>query len=172
MNVFKRILIKLKIVTGPRYYLSPRAIIKAPNLTIGDHSEIGDYVVLQAPAGKIVIGEYTQINHFTVLYGGEIHIGNNVMIAPHVMIASGNHDFVQTAKPMRFAGDLTRGPIRIEDNVWIGSNCTVTDGVTIGRDAVIGANSVVTEDVAAYDIVAGAPAKLIRNRKDLQQRES
>lgn len=114
----------------------------------------------------MTIGQFTQINHFTVIYGGEVHIGNNVMIAPHVMIAAGDHDFIQTEKPMRFAGELSKGPIRIEDNVWIGSNCTITDGVTIGRDAVVGANSVVTQDVGPYDIVGGVPARVIRNRKD------
>jgi maltose O-acetyltransferase len=170
MNLFKKILIRLKLISKPAYYVSPKAIIKAPHLVIGTGSEIGDYVVIQSPSKKVTIGEYTQINHFTVIYGGEVHIGNNVMIAPHVMIASGNHDFVQTEKPMRFAGDLTKGPIRIEDNVWIGSNCTITDGVTIGRDAVVGANSVVTRDVGAYDIVAGVPARLVRNRKDPQQK--
>jgi acetyltransferase-like isoleucine patch superfamily enzyme len=170
MNLLEKILIKLKFVSKPPYYVSPKAIIKAPQIVIGTGAEIGDYVVIQCPLKKITIGEHTQINYFTVIYGGEVHIGNNVMIAPHVMIASGNHDFVQTEKPMRFAGDLTKGPIRIEDNVWIGSNCTITDGVTIGRDAVVGANSVVTRDVAPYDIVAGAPARFVRNRKDLQQK--
>ncbi len=170
MNLLNKILIRLKLVSKPAYYVSPRAIIKAPHLTIGTGAEIGDYVVIQSPLGKVTIGEYTQINHFTVIYGGEVHIGNNVMIAPHVMIAAGDHDYVQTDKPMRFAGDLTKGPIRIEDNVWIGSNCTITDGVTIGRDAVVGANSVVTKDVGAFDIVAGVPARLLRNRKDLPRK--
>jgi acetyltransferase-like isoleucine patch superfamily enzyme len=166
MNRFKKILVKLKIITLPRYYVSPKAIIKAPFLTIGDNSQIGDYVVIQSPLDKVTIGQFTQINHFTVIYGGEVHIGNNVMIAPHVMIASGDHDFVQLEMPMRFAVAITKGPIRIEDNVWIGSNCTITDGVTIGREAVVGANSVVTKDVQPYDIVAGVPARVIRNRKD------
>ncbi|MGP8200416.1 MAG: acyltransferase [Limisphaerales bacterium] len=166
MNLFKKILLKLKIVSKPAYYVSPRSIIKAPHLLIGDGAEIGDYVVIQSPRGSVTIGQFTQINHFTVIYGGEVHIGNNVMIAPHVMIAAGDHDFIQTEKPMRFAGELSKGPIRIEDNVWIGSNCTITDGVTIGRDAVVGANSVVTQDVGPYDIVGGVPARVIRNRKD------
>lgn len=136
-------------------------------IKIGDHAEVQDYVIIKAFNNIVKIGEYTQLNPFTVIYGHEeVNIGKNVMIAPHCMISSGNHDFKQTEKPMRFAGTLTRGPILIGDNVWIGANCTITDGVKIGRDAVIAANSVVTKDVPDYEIVGGVPARSIGNRKD------
>ncbi len=144
--------------------ISKKSLFIGSNIVIGSGSEIRDYVVIQSLTGTVVIGNNTQINHFTVIYGGNVYIGDNVMIAPHVMIASGNHDYVQTERPMRFAGILTRGPIRIEDNVWIGANSTITDGVIVGREAVVGANSVVTKDVKPYDIVAGNPARPIGNR--------
>lgn len=135
------------------------------NVKIDKGVEIGDGVIIKAFSAPIEIGEFTQINPFTVIYGhNSIFIGKNVMIAPHCMIASGNHDFEQTDTPMRFAGNLTRGPIIIEDNVWIGANCTITDGVKIGHDAVVGANSLVNKDVQPYDIVGGVPAKVIKNR--------
>jgi acetyltransferase-like isoleucine patch superfamily enzyme/predicted SAM-dependent methyltransferase len=131
----------------------------------GDFSEIKDYVIIRTYIDPVIVGKHTQINPFTVIYGGSgVFIGNNVMIGPHCMIASGNHDYIQTEKPMRFAGSLTQGPIFIEDNVWIAANCTITDGVRIGHDAVIAANSVVTKDVAPNDIVGGVPAKVIRSR--------
>jgi acetyltransferase-like isoleucine patch superfamily enzyme len=169
MSFLRKILGRGKGSSRASYYVSPKAIIAAPYLAIGKGAEIGDYVVIKTPQ-KITIGEYTQINFFTVIYGGhEITIGNNVMIAPHVMIAAGNHDYVQTEKPMRFAGDLSSGPVRIEDNVWICAHCTITDGVTIGHDAVVAANSVVTRDVAPYDIVGGQPARLMWNRKEKRQ---
>ena len=81
------------------------------------------------------------------------------------MIAAGNHDYKQTSTPMRFAGTLTRGPITIADDVWVGANCTIADGVTIGTGAVIGANSLVTKDVQPFDIVVGVPAVVVSNRK-------
>ena len=87
------------------------------------------------------------------------------MIAPHCMIAAGDHNFKQLEIPMRFAGGVTKGPIIIENNVWIGANVTITDGVRVGNDSLIAANSVVTRDVAPFDIVAGVPAKVIGNRK-------
>lgn len=150
------------------FAIAKTAIIEKKELTkIGNFSEIKDFVIIRTYNNLVEIGQYTQINPFTVIYGGSgVYIGNNVMIAPHCMIASGNHDFIQTAKPMRFAGSVSKGPIVIEDNVWIGANCTITDGVKIGKDSVVAANSVVVEDVLPYDIVGGVPAKVIRSRLD------
>lgn len=142
------------------------AIIRDRRLVkIAATAEIGDYVIINAFNNPVEIGEHSQINPFTVIYGHDsVHIGKNVMVAPHCMISSGNHDFKQLEVPMRFAGTLSKGPIVIEDNVWIGANCTITDGVKIGHDAVVGANSLVNKDVAPYDIVGGVPAKTLGNR--------
>jgi acetyltransferase-like isoleucine patch superfamily enzyme len=59
-------------------------------------------------------------------------------------------------------GFTTKGPTRIGDNVWCGANVVVTTGVTIGERCVIGANSVVTEDIPPCSIAAGAPARILR----------
>jgi acetyltransferase-like isoleucine patch superfamily enzyme len=129
---------------------------------IKNHSEIKDFVIIKTYSNPVSIGEYTQINPFCVIYGGSgVNIGDNVMIAPHCMIASGNHDYKQKEKPMRFAGNLTKGPIIIKDDVWISANCTIGDGVTIGEGAVVSANSFVNKDVEPYSIVGGVPAKKI-----------
>ena len=147
------------------YYLHKTAkLIYDSNIKIGINTEIKDYVIIQSFT-SVKIGEYCQINPFTVIYGGEIYIGNNVMIAPHCMISSGNHDFKQLDKPMIYAGILTKGPVVIEDDVWIGANSTITDGVKIGQGAVIAANSCVTKDVEAFSIYGGVPAKKIGQRK-------
>ena len=60
------------------------------------------------------------------------------------------------------AGFTSKGPTRIGDNVWCGANVVVTSGVTIGERSVIGANSVVTQDIPPYSIAAGAPAKVLQ----------
>ncbi len=163
----KKILNKSSIIQKNKYYISKTAILKDRKLiNIKKNAEIQDYVIIKTFHNPVVIGEFTQINPFTVIYGGSgVYIGDNVMIAPHCMIAAGNHDYKQIKKPMRFAGTLSKGPIIIENNVWIGANCTIVDGVKIGREAIIGANSVVTKNVAPYDIVGGVPAKIIGNRK-------
>lgn len=135
------------------------------NLELGNNVEIKEYTILQIFDGIIKIGKNTQVNPFTVIYGGDIFIGDNVLNAPHCMIAAGNHDYIQTDLPMRFAGNLTKGPIIIGDDVWIGANSTITDGVKIGKGAVIAANSCVNCDVEEYSIYGGVPARKIGSRK-------
>jgi acetyltransferase-like isoleucine patch superfamily enzyme len=140
---------------------------------LGRRAQVGEYAIIRAHDHPVEIGAFSQVGPFTVILGGfGVTIGDNVMIAPHVVIAAGNHDYLQTEKPMRFAGNLSKGPIVIEDNVWIGANVTITDGVRIGRDAVIGANSVVTRDVGAFDVVGGMAARVLFNRKQLQLRRT
>jgi acetyltransferase-like isoleucine patch superfamily enzyme len=175
MKLYKNLLNYIKLnkrktkQKHPNYSIHFTAQIEDKDLVIiEDNVEIKDYVIIRTTRKKVIIGEYTQINPFTVIYGGcGVIIGKNCMIAPHCMLASGNHNYKQIDVPMRFAGTISKGPIVIEDNVWIGANCTIADGVTIGNDALIAANSVVTNDVNPYDIVGGVPAKVIGNRKSL-----
>ena len=148
------------------YFVHPTARLEQSELIeIGEGAEINDYVIIRTQKNKVKIGKHSQLNPFTVIYGGSgVVIGDNVMIAPHCMIASGNHDYKQTDYPMRFAGTLTKGPIIIEDNVWIGANCTITDGVRIGKEAVIAANSVVVKNVEPWAIMSGVPCIKIGSR--------
>lgn len=106
---------------------------------------------------------------------GEVHIGRNVLLAPNVFISSGNHFFsIKPHFPIRFQDllvdtdpqyeALRNKPVIIEDDCWIGTNVVIVQGVKVGRGSIIGANSVVTADVAPYTIVAGSPARLLKKR--------
>jgi acetyltransferase-like isoleucine patch superfamily enzyme len=88
---------------------------------------------------------------------GGIEVGNGVLIGHNVTLATLNHD----ERPL-FRQYIYPKPIKIGDNVWIGSNATILQGVTIGNGAIIGANAVVTHDVPENAIVAGVPAKILR----------
>ena len=101
-------------------------------------------------------GKNVFINHsFTAMSIGGIRIGNGVQIGPHVTILTNNHD-------LNDRDILKCRPVTIEDGVWIGAGALILPGVTIGKNAIIGAGSVVTKDVAENTIVAGNPAKVIR----------
>ncbi|MEM9413956.1 MAG: acyltransferase [Planctomycetota bacterium] len=144
---------------------------KRKMIDLAPQSEIMQGVIIHAHRARVTIGPHSQINPYTVIYGGSgVTIGADVMIAPHCVLAAGNHNHQQLDQPMRSAASISRGPIVIENDVWIGANCTITDGVTIGQGAVIGANSVVTKDVPAYAIVAGVPAKTIGSRKQSKEK--
>ena len=161
--------IKYKYKMKFGYYIHHTAKLENKKLiVIKKYAEIQEYVIIKTYKNPVSIGKFTQINPFTVIYGGSgVSIGDNVMIAPHCMIASGNHDYKQLEKPMRHGGDFSKGKIVIEDGVWIGANSTITDGVIIGHDAVVSANSVVTKNVRPFDVVGGVPAKVISNRIDV-----
>ena len=84
------------------------------------------------------------------------------MFANGCFITDGNHRFDDPDRPVPWQGFVSKGPTRVGDNVWCGANVVVASGVTIGERCVIGANSVVTQDVPAFSIAAGAPATVLR----------
>jgi acetyltransferase-like isoleucine patch superfamily enzyme len=106
----------------------------------------------------IQIGNGTYLNRGTELVAArQITIGRDCKIARDVIVM----DTDQHALPN---GELIAKPVRIEDRVWIGARAIILKGVTIGHDAVIGAGSVVTHDIPAHSIAAGAPARVLRHQ--------
>jgi maltose O-acetyltransferase len=90
---------------------------------------------------------------------GNIVIGDRVSIAPRVTLVTSSHPNQSRIRPF---APISRGSIVIEEDAWLGAGCVVLPGVRIGRGAVVGANSVVQQDVAALHVVAGQPARTIR----------
>lgn len=127
---------------------------------LGKYVQINTNVVLWPT--KLVVSDHVHINPGTAVYG-QVYIGKFVMIAPNCVIAGGNHVFSRIDIPMMEQGDEIKG-IVIEEDVWIGANSVVVDGVTIRKGAIVAAGSVVTKDVESYDKVAGIPAKKIGSR--------
>lgn len=142
-------------------FVHPCASIGNHNLlSIGKNVEINHNVTIWG--NDISIGDNTQINPSTSIYG-KVKIGNDVMIAPNCMIAGGNHGYMDVKIPMKYQQGTSKGII-IEEDVWIGANSIILDGVKIEKGAIIGAGSVVTKNVARYSIYAGNPAKFIKKR--------
>lgn len=142
---------------------------RGTNTVIGANSVIDDFVKIKhvGGAGHIEIGEHVYINSGCVLYSGNgISIGNNVLIGPNCSIVPANHEFGNTAVPIRLQGfQPSRGGIRIENDVWIGAGVTILDGATIREGCVIAAGALVAGDTEPYAIYAGTPAKKIKSRK-------
>lgn len=95
----------------------------------------------------------------TILDCNEVRIGHHVMIEPAVRIYTAAHDIQAEA---RNRGWEVAKPVEIEDNVWIGGGAILLPGVRVGKNAVVGAGAVVSRDVPAETVVAGNPAKVIR----------
>lgn len=164
-RIFNHFIFRRNVIGN--FHIHPSAIIyNKNNLELSKSCLIAEYVIVRAPEAPLKVGENSQIGPFCVLLTGSngIFIGNNVLIAPHCVIAAGNHEYRDLTKPMISAGSFSNGPIIIEDDVWIGANCTITDNVKIGNGAVIGANSLVNKNVEPFDIVGGVPIKKISSR--------
>lgn len=119
----------------------------SPSIEIGDNVSIGSYCHI------------TAINH--------IKIGNGVLTGRWVTITDNSHgetDFdslnmLPVKRPLK-----SKGPVIIEDNVWIGDKATILPGVTIGKGSVIGSNAVVSKDVPPYSIAVGNPIRIINSK--------
>ncbi|MEM1212992.1 MAG: acyltransferase [Planctomycetota bacterium] len=157
-----------------RFGLAPTALVTQPGgLTLADDALISEFAVIQNNRGPVTVGPRSQINYHCVLLTGEpIRIGADCLIGPGCVLASGNHDHTQLDRPMRDAPGIHQGPITLEDDVWIGANCTLTTGVTLGTGCVVAANSCVTQDVPPFAIVGGVPAKPIGHRKQQESKRA
>lgn len=118
------------------YY--PFRVEEPSQLEVGSGVSIGTYVHMWCQAG--------------------VSIGNHVFIGSHAAITSVTHDYNRATLP-----NIGK-PIVIEDGVWIGTHAIIMPGVTVGKGAVVGANSVVTRDVEPYSIVIGSPARHYKYR--------
>lgn len=142
-------------------------------IIIGSNSYISGKLIVYPYGGFIKIGDFCSLSENSrIVSGKKIVIGNRVMIAHNVNILDNishpidaierHQDFIEHyTKGMQFH-DLKSREIIIEDDVWIGFNSTIMKGVTIGRGAIIGANSIVTHDVEAWTVNVGYPLKVIR----------
>lgn len=117
------------------------------------------------PGPGIVLGDRVFVGnncHFNIT--SRLFIGNDCLLAAGTYISDINHNFHSLDTPIALQG-VTAEPIVIEDDVWIGTNCVILGGVTVGRGAVIAAGAVVTKTVPPLEIWGGVPARKIADRR-------
>jgi acetyltransferase-like isoleucine patch superfamily enzyme len=161
------------LIISPTAKISKLADIE--DSTRGTRIVIEDGVMIDAfvkikPAGgsgDVIIGAGSYINSGCVLYTGHgIRIGNNVLIAANCTLAPTNHEIRDKSRLIREQGfSPSRGGIVIEDDVWVGANSVLLDGAILRRGCVVGAGSVVRDELPEYSINVGAPARTVSWRE-------
>lgn len=145
---------------GENCFISTLSHLHDATLTFGIHCLVcADALVRHA---NVRAGNNCTINTFAYLQGN-IQMGSDVRIAPHASIIADNHNHDDITCSIVSQGTSGKG-IVIGDDVWVGANTVLVDGITIGSHSIIAAGSVVTKDVPDYVIVGGNPAHILKNR--------
>lgn len=136
-------------------------------LIIGDRTIIENHVILNNGIGDIEIGNNTMITSRGMILGPAL-IGNNVVLGIGSQVLGLTHNYEDIEIPIKEQG-VSGTKVIIEDDVWIGGNCVIIQGIKIGKHSLVAAGSVVTKDVEPYTMVAGNPARPIK-KYDLDTR--
>jgi acetyltransferase-like isoleucine patch superfamily enzyme len=169
-----RLLCPANIHLGKQVYLDSQVYLHAlpGGIHIGEGTSLMHGTIFHVfnyrnlPHAGITVGKHCFFGEYTCIRGqGGVHIGDGVYTGTQVQIAAVNHVY---SDPDQFIKDqgITAEGITIEDDVWLGSNAVVIDGVTIGKGSVVGAGAVVTKDLPPYSIAVGVPAKVVKDRHD------
>jgi acetyltransferase-like isoleucine patch superfamily enzyme len=140
-------------------------------ISLGNSIQIGKDVWLNIEASesqepKIIIDDHTTVSARTVISSRNcIHIGRNVIMAGSVLLQDHNHAYEDITLPIAKQGVTPGGRIRIEEGCWVGQGAAIicNEGeLVIGRNSVVGANSLVTKSVPPYSVVVGNPGRVAR----------
>lgn len=174
---------------NPKGYVSPKATVSHPLLSLGRNTFIDDRVLIfqDEDGGPVELGDAVHLHRETIVqtgqggnikvgpdthiqprcqlsaYKGPLLIGRRVEIAPCCAFYPYNHAMVE-GQPIRSQPLRSKGGITIEDDAWLSVGVIVLDGVRIGKGAVVGAGAVVTKDLPSNSICSGVPARVMKMR--------
>jgi acetyltransferase-like isoleucine patch superfamily enzyme len=180
---------------NPKGYFAPSAIVYHNNFHFGNNVFIGDRVIIfqDKDGGPIELGDRVHIYGETFIqtgsggsfkignnshihsrcqisaYHSEINIGSEVQIAPNCAFYPYNHG-IEPGELIQNQPLFSRGDIIIGDEAWLGYGVIVLDGVRIGKGAVVGAGSVVTENIPDGGIAVGVPARVVKKRSEITKK--
>jgi acetyltransferase-like isoleucine patch superfamily enzyme len=147
---------------GVYIHACPDGVEIGANTMVMHGSILHVYNFRKLPHAGIHIGSNSLIGEYNIIRGqGGVTIGDRVYTSPMTQLIAVNHVFDDASRPFIEQGITAQG-IVVEDDAWLGSAAIITDGVHIGRGAVVAAGAVVTKDVPPYTVVGGVPARIIR----------
>ncbi len=134
-------------------------------IDIGTGVFVGRGTILSCKNGDIVIDDHANIGfNCEIFSGGRVRLGKHALVAAYTYLVGGDHAHGRTDIPVLHQARIAEG-IEVADNVWLGAHVVISDGATVGRDAIIGAGAVVRGAIPPYAIAAGVPARVIRDRR-------
>ncbi|XCN72497.1 MAG: acyltransferase [Candidatus Electrothrix aestuarii] len=140
------------------------------SIRFGNNVMLSNDVMISCKNGTISIGDNCGINARTIVQSTNncpVHIGSDCIIGQQCfLVGGGSYNIDRLDIPMREQGIRADGGIHLEEDVWLGGKVTVLGGVTMGKGSVAGAGAILTRSVDAYTISVGAPARVVKNRKD------
>ena len=158
-----------KIYLGDNIVVDDNCVLDAKGVEnkgifIGNSVFIGRNTLVYCKDGDIYIKDNSTISFNCDIFSGNfVELGNNVQIAAYTFLNGGTHSFDRTDTPVLKQERSGKG-IVVEDNVWLGANVKILDGVIVGKDAIVAAGSVVDKDIPPFAIAGGVPARVIRQR--------
>ena len=160
----RRIALGNNVVIDDRCVLS--AIQDEGRISMGNDVFAGCNTIIRTRGRTLTIGTGTRIgSNCIVATDSSLELGNDVLIGAYAYLCGGgSHDFDRKDVPILIQGCTKRGGIVVGNGVWIGAHTTVLDGVSIGEGAIVGANSMVKEDLPPFSVSYGSPARVARYR--------
>jgi acetyltransferase-like isoleucine patch superfamily enzyme len=139
--------------------------LRQGRLEVGEGALFEPGVWITAPgSARVRIGAGTFLNQGVMVAARElVEIGEHCMLANGCFVSDAAHRYDDPDKPVPWQGFTSKGPTRIGANCWLGAHVVITSGVSVGERCVIGAGSVVTQDIPPFSIAAGAPARVLKS---------
>ncbi len=140
-------------------------MLRSFGATVGNQARIAASAHIFMP-WNVEIGDWAAVGPEVFVYSlGKVRIGKRATISYRSHICAGSHDFTDPTIP------LTKPPVTIGDDAWVGTEAFIGPGVTVGEGAMVGARAVVVKDVEPRKVVAGHPARIIGERPTMRRRD-
>lgn len=148
--------------------VSPHLILVGDDVYICEHAWLNAKDDRGDGTPTLHIGNGTYIGRFVHINAWQnVTLGRDVLIADRVFISDSGHQFDNFNVPISRQPDPFLGPVHLKDGCWVGTGAVILPGVTIGQNAVVAANAVVTQDVPDHAVVGGVPARVIKQSQEL-----